>query len=226
MSGSERLKQPRAIIFDIGGVLVRDHWACVSAKLSSLTKVPQVKLLAELKTLSPKLDVGELDLASMCSRLEILVRARLDYSTFSRIALDECLIEIPSTRATIERLRKDGTLRVIALSNMGREVWQAMNAKFGYSSLFRDVVLSCETGVLKPDPRSFQIACERADSPPPLCIFVDDSEVNIRAAARFGLRAVLVHTGAIGLDRDLRALGLIHLTQNGDGFRDFSATSG
>ncbi len=53
-----------------------------------------------------------------------------------------------------------------------------------------DVVLnSAELGVAKPDPVIFRLACERMQVAPHACVFVDDTEANVVAAARAGLDA-------------------------------------
>lgn len=56
-------------------------------------------------------------------------------------------------------------------------------------SEFDDVLNSSELGLAKPDPRVFVEACARLDADMSACWFVDDSELNVWAAAELGLRA-------------------------------------
>ena len=56
-----------------------------------------------------------------------------------------------------------------------------------------DVVLSCAVGLSKPDPRIYELACERLDVRPEECLFVGDgANDELAGAARVGMRAVCV----------------------------------
>jgi putative hydrolase of the HAD superfamily len=59
-----------------------------------------------------------------------------------------------------------------------------------------DVVSSARVGVVKPDPRIFEIAAERAGVPARRCLFVDDRLENVEAAAACGMTGVLY--GGVG----------------------------
>jgi len=65
------------------------------------------------------------------------------------------------------------------------------------------VVISCEIGLTKPDPRIYQLCLDRLGLAARDTLFVDDRADNIEGAARIGLRT-LHWAGADPLDR-LRA---------------------
>jgi len=69
---------------------------------------------------------------------------------------------------------------------------------------FDAVVISCEVGRSKPEPRIYRLCLDRLGLPAPVTLFVDDRPDNIEGAARVGLRT-LRWEGADALDR-LRAL--------------------
>ncbi len=56
---------------------------------------------------------------------------------------------------------------------------------------FDVVVNSADLGIAKPDPRVFEAACLSLGSPLAGCSFVDDTRVNVEAAAERGLRVHL-----------------------------------
>jgi putative hydrolase of the HAD superfamily len=70
--------------------------------------------------------------------------------------------------------------------------------------LFDAVVISCEVGLSKPDPRIYRHCLARLGLEPPQALFVDDRADNIEGAARIGLRT-LQFDGPDALAR-LRAL--------------------
>lgn len=75
------------------------------------------------------------------------------------------------------------------LSNMSHEVKDgilALHPAFGH---LRDVVISAETAILKPDPRIYAQACERFGLAPADIFFVDDSARNVAGAQAFGFDA-------------------------------------
>jgi len=66
------------------------------------------------------------------------------------------------------------------------------------------VVISCEVGLSKPDPRIYQLCLDRLGLAAPATLFVDDRADNVEAAARVGLQT-LHFEGPDALER-LRAL--------------------
>jgi putative hydrolase of the HAD superfamily len=75
----------------------------------------------------------------------------------------------------------------------------------GIMALFDVIVESSKTGIRKPDPRIYQIACEQLGVAPAVCIYLDDLGINCKPAAQLGMQAIKVVTEAQALD-DLAAL--------------------
>ncbi|MCC5995448.1 MAG: HAD-IA family hydrolase [Oceanicaulis sp.] len=72
---------------------------------------------------------------------------------------------------------------------------------------FRDVIVSGDEGVIKPDPAIYAIARARIGLDPARVIFLDDREENVIAARAAGFQAE-VFTGAQAARLTLRAHGL------------------
>ncbi|MEO7429187.1 MAG: HAD-IA family hydrolase [Acidimicrobiales bacterium] len=58
--------------------------------------------------------------------------------------------------------------------------------------LFHHVVESSKVGVRKPDPRFYELACERAEVEPNEVVFLDDLGVNLKPAAVMGMTTIKV----------------------------------
>lgn len=72
-------------------------------------------------------------------------------------------------------------------------------SQMGVLYFFDNVTVSSEVGVSKPNPRIFQLAMGTAGVPPERAWFVDDQPVNVQAAARLGMKALLIdRTGKRG----------------------------
>ncbi|GGO28024.1 hypothetical protein GCM10010116_56190 [Microbispora rosea subsp. aerata] len=78
-------------------------------------------------------------------------------------------------------------------------------AWLGLTHFADEVVSSARVGVVKPDPRIYEIAAERAGVPLERCLFVDDRAENVEAAKALGMTAVLF-TGVADLETALAPL--------------------
>jgi len=76
------------------------------------------------------------------------------------------------------------------LSNGVPEAMARIRANRPLESWFDAVVVSCEVGVAKPDPRIYQICLSRLGVLPERALFVDDRADNIQAAARLGIETL------------------------------------
>src|SRR4029077_19969874 len=80
--------------------------------------------------------------------------------------------------------------RTAVLSNGGPEVMARVRADHPLEACFDAVVISCEVGLSKPDPRIFRLCLERLGLPAPDVLFVDDRADNVEGAAAVGLRTL------------------------------------
>ena len=76
------------------------------------------------------------------------------------------------------------------LSNSGPEMMARVRARWPLEEWFDAVVISCEVGLTKPDPRIYRLCLDRLGLPAPATLFVDDRADNIEGAARVGLRTL------------------------------------
>ena len=112
---------------------------------------------------------------------------------------------VPTMMARLEEAR----VPMFGLSNLPAEIAAETFDVFPMIKLLRDVVVSGEEGVVKPDPRIYEIALSRMGNPAPADVFfIDDREENIRAAEALGMRGH-VFRGAARLERALAEYGFI-----------------
>jgi FMN phosphatase YigB (HAD superfamily) len=95
-----------------------------------------------------------------------------------------------------------------ALSNMPSEVWPGEIRKFPFLGMMQDAIISAEEGVIKPDPRIYEIAAARIPHAPKDVVFFDDRHQNIEAARAFGFDAE-VYSGEAQLVADLKLRKLL-----------------
>jgi putative hydrolase of the HAD superfamily len=94
----------------------------------------------------------------------------------------EHFVHAPDMSGLLRRARLAG-LSTALLSNS----WGDSYLRDGWDEMFDVVVISGEVGMRKPEPRIFRFVVERLGRQPDECVFVDDHDVNVRAAAELGL---------------------------------------
>jgi putative hydrolase of the HAD superfamily len=82
------------------------------------------------------------------------------------------------------------------LSNSFVGAREREQAAYGFEDLVDEIVYSHESGMLKPDPRSYALACTRLCVRPEETVFVDDSEDFVVGARQAGLHAILFRDNA------------------------------
>ena len=82
--------------------------------------------------------------------------------------------------------------RMAILTNNVREWEELWRAKLPIDEIFELVVDSAWVGMRKPEPEIYQLTCERLGKVDPAdCLFVDDNQLNVEAARKLGMCAVL-----------------------------------
>jgi putative hydrolase of the HAD superfamily len=88
------------------------------------------------------------------------------------------------------RTLRDRGLRLALLTNNVREWEPLWRAKLPVDELFELVIDSAFVGMRKPDPDIYTLTLERLALPAPACLFLDDIDVNVKAARDLGMSAV------------------------------------
>ncbi len=113
---------------------------------------------------------------------------------------------IAGSVAILERL-DDAGIPVFALTNYSAETFPDFRRRFAFSRRFRDVVVSGEEGMVKPDPRLYDRAIRRFGVVPSRTVFIDDRRENVEVAIAKGMHGIRF-TDPAALAVRLRALGL------------------
>jgi len=77
-----------------------------------------------------------------------------------------------------------------AITNFSWEKWVTCLPDWPFLEKFDGVIVSGLERLVKPDPRIFRLFCERYGLAPESCVFIDDSEINVIAARKFGMEAI------------------------------------
>jgi 2-haloacid dehalogenase len=103
---------------------------------------------------------------------------------------------------------RDRDLPLYGLTNWSAETYPPARERFGFLSWFRSILVSGEVGVIKPDPRIFELLIERFAIDPQSAVYIDDVEANVAAARPLGIHTIHFTTPA-ALREELVELGLL-----------------
>jgi 2-haloacid dehalogenase len=109
--------------------------------------------------------------------------------------------------ALVERLDAAG-VPLFAITNFSHEFWPPFRAReAALFDRFRDIVVSGEEKLVKPDAAIYRLALDRFGVAAADAVFIDDNAANVAGAEAVGMTAILF-TGVDDLTERLRALGL------------------
>jgi epoxide hydrolase-like predicted phosphatase len=194
-----------AVVFDIGGVLERTPATGWQDRWSARLGLARAEFDARMAPIDRAGSRGEISLDEVERRL--IAAYGLADGTLAEM-MDDLWHEYLGTldepvAAYFASLRP--RYRTAILSNSFVGAREREQAAYGFEQMCDVVVYSHEEGVLKPDPRSYAIACERLGVAPERAVFVDDLAANVQGARALGMRGI-VFTDAEQAIGALRAL--------------------
>lgn len=182
---------PSAILIDIGGVLVPDHLTAAATEWSTRLGITERGFLAALFAGNDdRVLIGRTSEEAWWSIVQDRLGIGPDLTNeiqcdlASRETWDEALVE------GLRSLR--GHAKTAIVSN----TWPQMRTRMtnaGLLDMADAIVLSCEVGYAKPDPRIYAAALQRVGSRPAETLFIDDTPGHVASARTFGMTGH-VHT--------------------------------
>jgi 2-haloacid dehalogenase len=195
------------VVFDVGNVLIRWDPRFLYRQLFA-TEAEMERFLAEICTdaWNAEQDRGRTWADAIEERLALFP----DHADLIRAYSERWHEMVPGavegTVEILEGLRAAG-VPLYAITNFSAEKFAEAQARFAFLNGFRDVVVSAAERLLKPDPAIYRVLLDRNGLDAGRCLFIDDSEKNVRAAECVGMRAHHFRDAAT-LAAELRALGL------------------
>ena len=199
--------RPRAVAFDLGGVLI--HWDPRLLYRKLLPSEEAVEyFLGSVCTSewNASLDAGLSLAQGIADRVERfphhepLIRAYGE-----RFA--EMMLPMPAAIALLHELRTRSIL-LYALSNWNAETFERTRPLFPFLDAFDGLVISGQIGVAKPDPRIYEHLLDAHRLEAGEVLFVDDRAENLEAARSAGVEGLLFE-GVSGLRAELVRRGLL-----------------
>jgi putative hydrolase of the HAD superfamily len=182
-------KLPRAVIFDIGRVIIRVDLSRSMGALGKHNGLSHEQVLRELEADSRWLDWQEGRMSPRDWHAHLAKKLNFSYS-FEEFCViwNSVLAPEPILPDTLfERLAEK--CRLALLSNTDPIHVAHFEANYSFVRLFSTRVYSCRVGSSKPSPLIYHHALREVDALPDEAMFIDDLRENVLAAARLGIYA-------------------------------------
>jgi putative hydrolase of the HAD superfamily len=198
------------VVFDLGGVVLTWDPAAIIASVFDDERERAIVAAG----LFDDADWAALDCDLITPRDALeraAVRTGVSISRLTTLfdAIPAALEPVKSVLEVVAQVRAAGN-RALVLSNLHRASFERVYGTLRIFEFFDGRVVSCEVGLAKPDPAIYSRLLDDFDLDPADTVFIDDKQVNLDAAAAFGISTVLF-TGVAACRTGLQALG-VHLT--------------
>ncbi|MBK8882669.1 MAG: HAD family phosphatase [Bacteroidales bacterium] len=181
------------IVFDLGNVLIsfrpsayfdtKDYPENIKSKILSDIFASKEWLLLDNGNITTAEAIDSISLGSSLKREEIAHIFNL--RTEIMFPLDQNVRILPE-------LKKRG-FRLYFLSNFPLDIFEEIKSGYYFFRYFDGGVISSEVKFSKPDERIYQILINKYALVPTESLFVDDIEINVRAAEKLGMNGLITY---------------------------------
>lgn len=181
----------KAIIFDWGGVLIKDPTEEIAAYCAKKLGVNKNKLIRLHKEFQPDFERGALTEKELwkktCKRLDVAEPKNPHLWTDAfRCYYSENKKVIALARSLKDREYKLGFLSNIELP--GKKILDEHKRSYDFFDAF---VLSFEEKTIKPEKRIYKIMLDRLRVKPDEALFIDNNKDNVNGARKAGIKSIL-----------------------------------
>jgi 2-haloacid dehalogenase len=181
------MSQPQAVIFDIGNVLTRWQPEAFYDRVIGEDRRRALFAEVDLHRMNDIVDEGALFRETIYDWADRTPHWRAEIRLWYDRWIELASPRIEGSIALQRALRAKG-VPVFALTNFGKYSFEEALPKMDFLTDFDRLYVSGRMGVIKPDPRIYEMVEEDCGLPPASLLFTDDRADNITAAARRGWR--------------------------------------
>lgn len=199
------------LFLDIGGVLLSNGWDHHARKRAATAFKLEPAEMEERHHLNfETYEVGKLTLEGYLSRVVFYKARPFTRAQFSRFMFAQSK-PCPEMIELIAKLKVRHGLKIVVVSNEGRELNAFRIRKFKLDRFVDLFISSCFVHLRKPDADIFRLALDIAHVPARQAVFIDNTPMFVQVAEGLGIKSIL-HTDYSSTCAKLASFGL----QNGE----------
>jgi len=195
------------LFLDIGGVLLTDGWGLdYRSAAANAFELDQKELETRHHQAFDTYEMGKLSLDEYLDHVVFHQERSFTLAQFKDFMFAQSK-PYPQMIALIRGLKAKYGLKVLVLSNEGRELNAHRIREFKLDAFVDAFISSCFVHLRKPDPEIFRLALDIAQVPPQHVLYIENTPMFIQVAKSLGIPSLL-HTDYASTSRKLALLGL------------------
>ena len=197
-----------SLFLDIGGVLLTNGWDKAGRLKASQTFSLDYEEVNERHHLTfDTYEMGKLSLNDYLERVIFYQKRSFTRAAFKKFMWKQSQ-PFPEMIEMVRGLKAQYHLKLVAVSNEGRELNAHRIKNFGLDTCIDFFVSSCYVHFRKPDTDMFTLALDIAQEPKNHVLYIDDRSMFVEVARNMGIQGIC-HTGYESTRTALAASGLI-----------------
>jgi putative hydrolase of the HAD superfamily len=195
------------LFLDIGGVLLTDGWGHGSRNLAAKAfDLNPEEMENRHKQAFDTYELGKLTIEEYLSRVVFDEKRLFTPSRFRKFMFAQSK-PYPKMIELVRRLKGRYGLKIVVVSNEGRELNAYRIRKFKLDGFVDSFICSCFVHVRKPDADIFRLALDIAQAPARQVVYIENTPMFVRIAEGLGIRSIL-HTDYRSTCAKLASFGL------------------
>lgn len=182
--------QIRTLFCDIGGVILTNGWDHGSRERASQ------KFGIDFKEFNTRhalifgdYEVGKITLDDYLKYTVFFEPRKFSIEDFKKFVFDQSQ-PYPEMLDLVRRIKQEHGLKVVFLSNEGRELTEHRIKAFKLDEIGDFFVVSCFAGLKKPDRQIFHMAINMSQTPPNKIVYLDDRQLFVEIANDLGIHGI------------------------------------
>lgn len=180
------------LFLDIGGVLLTNGWDHNSReKAIKQFKLDGAEVNERHHLTFDTYESGKITLDEYLNRVIFYEKQKFSRDDFREFMFSESkLLENGDALEFFIELKEKHNLKIIAVSNEGRELNDYRVEKYKLNRLFHAFVSSCYVHFRKPDIDIYKVACDISHTSPGQALCIDDRYMFIQVAHTIGIKGL------------------------------------
>jgi glucose-1-phosphatase len=190
------------IVFDLGNVLLSFR----PSEFFDKKRYPEnIKTTILIDIFSSKewkmLDNGDINTSEAIESIALKSSLKKEEIALVFNLRSELMFPLDQNVRLLPDLKKRG-FRLYFLSNFPIDIFEEVKTGYYFFKYFDGGIISAEVKYSKPDCRIYEILMERYSLIPGECLFIDDLEINVKAAEKTGMKGLFT-SGSLEISKEI-----------------------
>ncbi len=184
------MSQYTTLFLDIGNVLLTNGWDHhMRARAAKLFELDETEMNARHALTFDTYEIGKISLDEYLNRVVFNQPRKFTLDTFKNFMFEQSQ-PFQQMLDLIKELKRKHHLKVVAVSNEGKELMVFRAQKFNLKEIFDCFVCSSFIHLRKPDKEIYQIALDISQTSIDEVIYVDDRKMLVEFAESLGIKSI------------------------------------